>query len=67
MPYAFPVQADPVVVVLSTTVGNVATPGEQVAAAATLRSLGATVLVDTPDVTAFAWTPPAGTVQVQLP
>jgi hypothetical protein len=64
-----PVQDDArVVVVLSPTVGNMPTPPDQRAAAASLAAVpGAQRLVDTPHLTAWAWEPPPGTTQITLP
>lgn len=66
-PASVPVAADQVVFVFSPTVGNMPTPGDQLTAAETVRALGATPIVQTDDVLAFRWTPPAGTTQIQLP
>ncbi|MGI8536434.1 MAG: DUF2079 domain-containing protein [Mycobacteriales bacterium] len=66
-PRSTPVEAPRVVFVFSSTIGNVPAPAEQEAAAAAVRALGATPLVDTADVKAFLWVPPAGTSQVTLP
>lgn len=62
------VEDEPVVFVLSPTIGNMPTGPDQRAAAESLRALpGVEVLVDTPDVMAFRWQPPPGTTSVVLP
>lgn len=60
------VDAPRVVFVFSATIGNMPAPAAQDAAAETVRAL-ATLLVATPDVTAYVWVPPRGTTQVTLP
>lgn len=67
VPTTVPLTGGRVVFVFSPTVGNMPTPGDQVAAAATVRALGATQIAATDDVLAFSWTPPAGTTALQLP
>jgi hypothetical protein len=61
------VDAPRVVFVFSATIGNMPAPAAQDAAAETVRALGGTLLVATPDVTAYVWVPPRGTTQVTLP
>ncbi|WP_040338418.1 DUF2079 domain-containing protein [Candidatus Blastococcus massiliensis] len=62
-----PIAADRVVFVFSPTVGNMPTPAEQEAAGERVLELGATQIVDTPDVQAFVWYPPEGTTEISLP
>ena len=56
-----------VVFVFSPTIGNMPTASLQDQAAAHIRELGARPVIETADVKAYVWQPPAGTRSVALP
>jgi hypothetical protein len=66
-PTNVPLRAHRVVFVFSPTIGNMPTAGYQEQAAARVQALGGQAIVETRDVQAYAWTPPAGTRSVSLP
>ncbi len=67
VPAQIPVEAERVVFVFSPTIGNMPTPDAQEAAADAVRDLGARPIVETDDVRAYVWEPPAGTTSITLP
>lgn len=68
VPRTFALTGDRVMFVFSTTIGNGPTPRDQMYAALTAREIdGATTVVDTKDVVAVTWRPPAGVTEVTIP